>query len=385
MSEYFHGRSFMNNKMNIMNNSYLYTDMGILRENVESILASLPDDCGIIPVLKDDAYGLGQLPVAAVLSEFERIGCLAVAHVSEGLSLRAGGITKDILVMGSPLPFQLEAAILTKLTLCAASVKMAQLINDSAAALGMKVKVQIKLDIGLHRIGLDCGEELDEFIEKSKDMEALEFCGVFSHFSHAGNDGLCAQQFEVFEQGIEKLEKAGINCYPRHISCSASSELYPQYSLDAVRLGRRLYMDNPDAARGDIKELASFRSYITAVKERKAGDGLGYGSSFFLGEDAVVATVGVGYGDGLDLRMFDEHKAVLINGTPCPLLVCCMDQCMVDVSNVQCAVGDEVTFFGYDGKGGYISAQELAMSIGANEGCALTSALSSRVARVYSE
>lgn len=375
----------MNNKMNIMNNSYLYTDMGILRENVENILTSLPADCGIIPVLKDDAYGLGQLPVAKELSKFDRIDCLAVAHVSEGLSLRAAGITKDILVMGSPLPFQLEAAIVTKLTLCASSSDAAQLINDTAATLGMKAKVQIKLDIGLHRIGLDCGKELDDFILKVKEMDALIFSGVFSHFSHAGNDELCAQQFEVFEQGIAKLKKAGINCHPRHISCSASSELYPQYSLDAVRLGRRLYMDNPDSPRGDIKELASFKSYITAVKERWAGDALGYGSNFFLKENTVVATVGVGYGDGLDLRMFDQHKSVLINGKLCPLLVCCMDQCMVDVNGVDCKAGDEVTFFGYDGNGSYISAQELAMSIGANEGCALTSALSSRVARVYSE
>lgn len=375
----------MNNKMNIMNNSYLYVDMDILRKNLECIASSLPADCGIIPVLKDDAYGLGLCPVAAVLAESERVQCFAVAHVSEGLALRAAGISKDILVMGSPLPFQLESAILTKLTLCAASSDSARLMDEVAGRLGMEAKIQIKLDIGLHRIGVDCGDELDGFIETLKSCSNLRCCGVFSHFSHAGNDELCAGQYAFFEKGIEKLCAAGINTHPRHISCSASSELYPQYSMDAVRLGRRLYMDSPDRPGGDIKELCSWRSYITSVKERRAGDSLGYGSEFFLKADATVATVGVGYGDGLDLRLFDSGKKVLINGAPCTLLSCCMDQCMVDVSGVECAVGDEVTFFGYDGRGGCISAQELAMSIGANEGCALTSALSVRVARVYSE
>lgn len=375
----------MNNKMNIMNNSYLYVDMDILRHNLESIASSLPADCSIIPVLKDDAYGLGLCPTAAVLAGSDRVQCFAVAHVSEGLALRGAGISKDILVMGSPLPFQLESAILTKLTLCAASAESVMLIDECAGRLGMEAKIQIKLDIGLHRIGVDCGEELDGFIDVINRCRNLRCCGVFSHFSHAGNDELCAEQFETFEKGIAKLEAAGICTHPRHISCSASSELYPQYAMDAVRLGRRLYMDNPDSPRGDVKELASWRSYITSVKVRKAGDSLGYGSEFFLERDATVATVGVGYGDGLDLRLFEKDEKVLINGKACTLLSCCMDQCMVDVSGVDCKAGDEVTFFGCDGKGGYISAQELAMRIGANEGCALTSALSTRVARVYSE
>lgn len=375
----------MNIEMNIMNNSYLNIDLTALRENAENILAALPLDCSLIPVLKDDAYGLGLCPVAAELAKFERIRSVAVAHVSEGLSLRASGFEKDILVMGSPLPFQLDSAILTKLTLCLASLESAELINAAAARLGMMVKVQIKLDIGLHRIGFDVGEELDSFISEHKKFENIIFSGVFSHFSYAGNDQLCAEQYALFEKGIQKLEKAGINIHPRHISCSASSELYPQYTLDAVRLGRRLYMDNPDKPLGNIREVATWRTYVTSVRRRVAGERIGYGDGYTLPDDTLVATIGVGYGDGLDLRMRDEHKSVLINGEPCPLLVCCMDQSMVDVSSIDCKLGDEVTIFGYDGKGGFISAQKLAMSIGANEGCALTSALSTRVARTYSE
>ena len=125
-----------------MNNSCLYVDMNILRENVETIATQLPADCCIIPVLKDDAYGLGQLKIASCLCEFDKVRCVAVAHVSEGLSLRAGGITKDILVMGSPLPHQLEAAVLTQLTLCVPSLETAKLVDETAAALSMEARVQ---------------------------------------------------------------------------------------------------------------------------------------------------------------------------------------------------------------------------------------------------
>ena len=97
----------------------------------------------------------------------------------------------------------------------------------------------------------------------------------------------------------------------------------------------------------------------------------------------MIATVGVGYGDGLNQELFRVGASVLVDGRCCGLLACCMDQCMIDVTGIDCRVGDEVTFFGYDGKGGFLSSQDVASLINNNEGCGLTSALSPRVARVY--
>ena len=131
-----------------------------------------------------------------------------------------------------------------------------------------------------------------------------------------------------------------------HISASESSELFPQYALDAVRIGRRLYMDHPKKPLGSIQEVVSWRSYLTNVKQR--------------------------------------HAPVLVGGKRCPLLACCMDQCFVDVTGVEDAkVGDEITFFGYDSDGNFLSSQETANLIGDDEGCGLTSALMHRVARVF--
>ena len=169
----------------------------------------------------------------------------------------------------------------------------------------------------------------------------------------------------------------------RHMASSATSENCPEYNMDAVRIGRRLYMDNPTAPLGNIKELASWRSYITNIKARKAGDSIGYGEGVKLEKDSVIATVGIGYGDGLNQDLVKIRAPLLVNGQTAHYTACCMDQCMIDVSGIDCKVGDELTFFGYDGRGGYLSSQDVAAMVNDDEGCGLTSALSPRVARVY--
>lgn len=368
-----------------MNNSYLHVDLGTLRENLETILSSLPAECSIIPVLKDDAYGLGLERVAAVLEEYDRVSLAAVAHVSEGLILRGAGFKKDILVMGSPLPFQLEAAILSGLTMALGSMEAFSMINASAAALGLKAKVHIKVDTGLHRIGFEPGAELDALCRELAGCGNIEVTGAFSHFSNAENGDSCKEQYGLFLSAVESIERAGISVPMRHICCSAASELYPQYALDAVRLGRRLYMDKPTDGDGIVKELASWRGYITAVKARKAGESIGYGGKCVLEKDCLIATLGVGYGDGLQGALCDIHAPVLIKGQRCRLMACCMDQSFADVTGLDCKPGDEVCFFGYDSAGNFLSSQEVALLIGGDEGCGLTSAISTRVARVYSE
>lgn len=375
----------MNSPMNIMNNSYLHVDLGRLRENLETILSSLPDECCVIPVLKDDAYGLGLERVAAILEECGRVKIAAVAHVSEGLILRGSGFKKDILVMGSPLPFQLEAAILSNLTLALGSMDAFNMLDKAAKALGLKARVHIKVDTGLHRIGLEPGAELEACARALSGNENIEVTGLFSHFSKAEDAESCKEQYELFLSAAKQLEEAGISIAMKHICCSAASELYPQYTLDAVRLGRRLYMDKPVQSDGKIKEIASWRGYITAVKERKAGESIGYGGKCVLEKDCLIATLGVGYGDGLQSALCDIHAPVLIKGQRCRLMACCMDQSFADVSGLDCKPGDEVCFFGYDSAGNFLSSQEVALLIGGDEGCGLTSALSTRVARVYSE
>lgn len=376
----------MNIEMNISNyNSYLLVDRTLLRENVRTILAGLGKNTWLIPVLKDDAYGLGLVPVARTVCENPAIRTLAVAHVSEGLQLRKAGIDREILVMGGALPFQLRAAVEAELTLACGHIGFIPALADAAAGLGKKAKGQIKIDTGLHRIGYE-PKELAALAGELRACENLvEITGAFSHFSDVSDAALDRKEYDTFMEALAFLRLHDIPIPMRHMACSASSEICPQYNLDAVRCGRRLYMDRPENPDGSIREAASFRAFITQVKKRPAGEKLGYGGAVTLERETLVATVGVGYGDGLNQKLFEIHAPVLAGGQRCKMLCCCMDQCMIDVTGTDCTVGDEVTFFGYDAQGNFLSSQEIAAMVNRDEGCGLTSALSPRVKRIYKD
>ena len=374
----------MNTEMNVLNNSYLRIDTDRVRANVRTIIQSLPAGVKLIPVLKDDAYGMEMVGMARTLSVFPELDMLAVTHVSEGVTLRREGIRQDILVMGGVLPFQYAAALQNDLTLAVSRTGMLGELAVLCAEQGRTLCVQIKIETGLHRIGVVPGREMDELIEELKAAEPyIKVTGAFSHFAQAEDEAVSQKQYDLFLKGVAQLEDAGIQIPMRHISGSESTELHPQYSLDAVRIGRRLYMDHPVKPLGGIREAVSWRSYVTHVELRHAGDTLGYGGKFHLPADTLVATIGVGYGDGLNEALAACHAPVLVHGKRCPLLACCMDQSFVDVTGLDVQVGDEVTLFGCDREGNILSSQEVANLIGDNEGCGLTSALSSRVARLY--
>ena len=363
-------------------NSYLYVDRNALRSNVKSILARI-GTAQLIPVLKSDAFGLGLVPVAQTMAEFPQIQTIAAAHVSEGLELRGAGIDRDILIIGNALPRQLPYAVATGLTLTAARVGFLRELELATAGLGLTAKVQIKLDTGLHRIGVEPGEELAALLCELKSTSHLVVTGTFSHFADGFDATRTQGQYECFMRGIEQIKAAGIEPGMLHISCSASSELYPQYNLDAVRIGRGLFMDNPLKPLGNLQEVASWRAAVTLIKPRHKGDRLGYGEGVALKKDSMVASISVGYGDGLDPALATAGACVLIKGALCPLIYCSMDQSLADVSSVECAVGDEVTIFGHSSSGEYLSSQAQAALIGGNEGCGLTAALAKRVERVY--
>ena len=368
---------------NSLNNSYLAVHTDALCENIAAIEKTLSPGAEIIPVIKCDAYGLGISLTAPALAALPSIRTFAFAHISEGLALRSLGIEKNVLILGNPLPQALPQAVRAHLTLTVGRLGLLPELARLADAAGTDVSVQIKLDTGLHRVGVAIGEELDALL---KELAAaggrVRLLGVYSHFADTADPALCRAQTELFLRGTEQVERSGFSVPMRHICDSAGSEYYPEYHFDAVRLGRRLFMDHPTQPRGGIRECASWRSSITSVHRRAAGDKLGYGGAYTLDHDADVATVGVGYGDGLYLPLVEKHGDVLIRGERRPLLACCMDQCMVDVTGMDAQAGEVVTLFGYDRAGHALLSQDVANFCGANEGCALTAALSHRVERI---
>lgn len=366
----------------MVSNSYLEINTSFLKQNIHSIQSSLSEKTKLVPVLKGDAYGLGAAMVAQVISGMPGVDTLAVSHVSEGIELRRSGISKTIWVLSLPLDVQLEAAVKNDLVITLGSFRQLEVLQALSAKLERKIAVQIKLDTGLHRIGFPA-EEVDALTEKLIEyLPYIDIRGVFSHFADDCPEHMDCQ-YSCFLSGVEKLQAAGIKVGIRHISSSASLEYSHRYDLDAVRVGRRLYMDHPLSPIGGITEVPSLHAYLTDVRVRRAGEALGYGAEHPLREDTRVGVLSVGYGDGIPPELYTAHAPVLIRGREAKLLAVCMDQSFVDLGDIECAPGDEVTFFGYDRAGNFLSSQRVANLIGTHEGCGLTNALLPRVKRTY--
>lgn len=202
--------------------------------------------------------------------------------------------------MSSALPWQLSAAVEANLTLACGRAGFASELQAAAEAAGKPAAIHIKIDTGLHRIGF-APEELGGLLEELKNAPSLRVTGTFSHFSDT-SDAALARGSMRYTCGRWTRARGGHRAGPRHVACSAASEQYPEYCLDAVRVGRRLFMDAPTAPRGDILEVSTWRSFVTMVHPRRAGEQIGYGGAVTLAHDALIATVGVGYGDGLNPR-----------------------------------------------------------------------------------
>ena len=366
-----------------LHNSILYIDMDQLRRNAEAILQEL-DGAQLIPVLKGNAYGLGLEEVGAALASIPEIRTMAVAQVSEGAALRRAGVKQDILVLGGVPERLLAPAAELGLTLAVGRPGLLPLLAELGRAQGRPVQVQVKVETGLHRYGLMPGAELDRLLEEWREHAPwIQVTGAFTHFADLGDPARTEEQFQTYLSGVAQLERGGMEIPMRHVSASAASEYAPQYRLDGVRIGRRLYMDHPTAPLGTVQEVCSWRAWVTCVRALQAGDALGYGGHVRMPRDGTAATISVGYGDGLDPELVRVGGPVLIGGRRARLLACCMDQTVVDVTGIPCAVDDEVTLLGGDGHGNWLSAQKVSLLIGEDEGCGLTSRLSSRVGRVY--
>ena len=371
----------------VLYNSSLTVDLGLLRGNIRTLLGLLPPNTAMIPVLKCNAYGMGLIPVAEVLQEFPQIKTFAVAQVLEGAELRKAGCTREILVFGGVLPRQLAAAAEYDLTVTAGRLGLVPLLALAAQEAGKPVRVHIKLETGLNRVGIRPGEELAALIRELKEAAPwVSVSGTYSHFADAEGRDLPRSEAQnaLFIQGLAQLEKAGIDPGCRHLSNSAASEWFSQGNYDAVRLGRRLYMDSQDEPTGLIREVATFQTYITHLRQLPKGARLGYGQGYTLTKDTTVAIIGAGYGDGVSHQAVSGHCPALVRGKEANFLACCMDQSFLDVTGIPCQAGDQVTLFGYDEAGRLLSSQEVARYAN-DEGCGLTAALSPRVLRIYKD
>ena len=334
-------------------------DLDAAAQNIREIRKITDPKAKIMAVVKADGYGNGYLEMAQTFLE-NGADMLAVALLQEGIQLRKSGITAPVLILGTCLVDMLEDLIEYDITPNVYSYDTALKISEIAKLKGKTVKIHIKLDTGMSRIGFLVNEEtyemvIDEIL-KISELPNIEIEGIFSHFSTSdeadGSYTIC--QFKRFMKICDGLKERGLTIPLRHICNSAGIMMYPEMHLDMVRPGVILYgmypSDEVDKSRLPLIPVMTLKSVITNIKTAESGRGVSYGKEFITDKPTKIATVPAGYADGY-LRGIAKGGSILVNGEKAPIIGrICMDQCMIDVTNVHnISIGDEVTLFGKNG------------------------------------
>ncbi len=339
---------------NIKRRAWAEIDLDNAKYNFEQIQAHTKSK--ICCVIKANAYGHGAVQLARL---YQSLGAdyLAVSNIEEALQLRQSKITLPILILGYTSCECAKILADHNITQCVYSHEYGMKLSEVAQAERVTVKIHIKLDTGMGRIGFLCRDGSDHELEK-----ALAVCkapnlnaeGVFTHFAVAGEGADGEQfsriQFEGFVKAIELFREAGIEFPIKHCANSAAIFDYPEYHLDMVRAGIVLYGLRPSEQVGNLPELKpvmSLHSLIAHIKTVEAGQTISYGGVYTAPKAQRIATIPIGYADGFRRMNGTKQYCLCINGASVPIVGrVCMDQLMVDVGDIDCNVGDEVIVFG---------------------------------------
>ncbi len=370
-------------------------DLDAVLHNIYRMREGLCAGTRMIAVIKTDGYGHGGIPIAKCLEPLDFLWGYAVAAPEEAQVLRDSGIRKPILVLGYTFPYAFPGMAEEEIRPAVFNLDREELRELSAAgrAAERPVKVHIKVDTGMGRIGITPDDEglsfVREVMEAAKDG-SIEIEGIFTHFARADEiDKTSARkQLALFQNFIARIKsELGLHIPLCHCSNSAGILELPEANLDAVRAGIALYGLHPsEEVTGEafsLQPALSLYSHIVHVKTIHKGQSVSYGGTFTAGEDMRVATIPVGYGDGYPRSLSNGKGYVLIHGKRAPILGrICMDQFMVDVSHIpETARGDLAVLIGEDG-GERITAEMLG-ELSGRFNYELVCDLGKRVPRVF--
>ena len=341
-------------------------DLDAIWENMVHMKENIAEKTKILAVIKTDGYGHGGVPIAKMLEQLDFMFGYAAATYEEAHVLREAGVKKPILILGYTFPYCYEELIREEIRPAVYRRDTVEELVAAAAKVGQKAKVHIKVDTGMGRIGITPDEEGLEFVRFLIEHPELEVEGIFTHFAKSDETDKTSanHQLELFQDFIKKIQtELGITIPVKHCSNSAAILEMPQANMDMVRAGITTYGLYPsEEVSKDIVPLRaamSLYSHIVYCKTIHSGQSVSYGGLFTAQKDTRVATIPVGYGDGYP-RSLSGKGYVLIRGKKAPILGrVCMDQFMVDISEIPEAMdGDKVTLLGTDGTE-RITAEEL--------------------------
>ncbi|MCI9604379.1 MAG: serine racemase VanT catalytic subunit [Ruminococcus sp.] len=335
--------------------AWIELDLANLRHNAETLKKAMQPGCELMAVLKAQAYGHGMYETAVTLARMG-VRAFAVATIEEGIRLRRYGISGEILILGYTHPERAGELAGYDLTQTLIGYQYARLLNRQRRP----VKVHIKVDTGMHRLGFD--KEDAEKIVRVCSMRNLNIQGIYTHLCAADSlkqedVGFTEGQIGSFYELLGMLEEKGISIPKVHIQSSYGLLNYPELSCDYVRAGIALYgvYSSPGAQTRldlDLRPVLSLKSRVVLIRHIEKGESVGYGRAFTAHRESRIAVLPAGYGDGLPRNLSAGRLKAVIRGQSAPVVGrICMDQLMVDITGIEgVCVGDTATLIGRDNK-----------------------------------
>jgi len=358
----------------------------ILEVNLDAIIhnynyykARLMPQTKIVCMVKAFGYGIGAFEIAKTLQDHQ-CDYFAVALADEGADLRREGITLPIMVMNPELN-SFNTLFDQRLEPEVYSFRLLDALIREAERRGItSFPVHIKIDTGMRRLGFDPGD-IPVLVSRLKAQSGLSVRSVFSHLAGSDSselDDFTNYQLKLFTTVVAAFESELGYPVMKHILNSAGAERFVDYQMDMVRLGISLYGVSGSGACQDLQYVCSLKTIILQIRKVPAGDSIGYGRKTFLKKDSMIATLPVGYADGLNRLLSNSVGEALVGGKRCPIVGnICMDACMIDVTGVEAKEGDTVVLFN-----GELTVQEIAKKVNTIP-YEILSSIASRVKRIY--
>ena len=331
--------------------AWVEVDLDALRSNFGSIAERLPPGCGILPMVKADAYGVGLSRAVGALGPLGVWG-FGVATTDEGIDVRSHGWAGPVVVFSPTLPADTQSLLEYRLEPVLSSPEALAACSIAVRALGATLPVHLEIDTGMGRFGIDCGDvavRAREVVDVLS-LGGIELRGTLTHFHSADDDPeQTRRQWSRFESALARLKEAGLNPGLVHAANSAASLRYDGFAGDLVRPGIRLYGGGTWEPRG--VPVVTVRARVLDVRTVEAGASVSYGATWRAPERTRLATLGIGYGDGLR-RELSNRGRVLIHGLEAPIRgVVCMDSVVVEIGDREdVRPGDVATILGRDGE-----------------------------------
>lgn len=327
--------------------AWLEVDLNAIERNIAVIRSWLDPKCRLMAVVKSDAYGHGAAGVAEVLAACGA-SWLGVASIDEGSQLRESGVQLPILLL-SPCPtWAIAAALEAQLTLTVTSSSQVLDISEFCKRQNKSCNIHLKIDTGMHRLGI-LPEKLDEFLAVLKDAGPVLLTGVFTHFAKADEKDFTLYQTRKFEESLQRIRASGINPELNHLASGEAARRFPQTHFDMVRVGLYLYGLEARGISDVVFPALSVRGRINQIQEIGPEQGVGYNLSWESKSSCRLASVPIGYADGIDRRLSNRMSGLLMGKEVKQVGLISMDQMLFDISNVpECQEGDVITLIGSD-------------------------------------